>query len=174
MSLFDELGGMLQKYAGMSATNAPAHASEDFHNVSQSAPSESIADGLAEAFRSNQTPPFSSMLGSLFGQSNGQQKAGVLNALISSLGPAAASQILARSGAGNHLGPLMEGHKEVSPEFAEQVPPEALQSVAEAAQQKDPDVLHRVSQIYADHPKLIQTLGAGALAVIMGKMANKL
>jgi len=165
---------MLQKYAGTSAAQAPASTTEDFRNVSQSAPRESIANGLAEAFRSDQTPPFSSMLGSLFGQSNGQQKAGVLNALIAALGPSAASQILARSGAENHLGPLMEGNKEVSPEFAEQVPPQALQHVAEAAEQKDPDVLHRVSQIYADHPKLIQTLGAGALAVIMGKMANKL
>jgi hypothetical protein len=174
MSIFDELGGMLQKYAGMSADQAPAHAADDFHNVSQSAPRTSIADGLTEAFRSNQTPPFPSMLSSLFGQSSGQQRAGVLNTLIGTLGPSMVSQLLARSGSANHLGPMMEGQKQVSPELAEQISPQAIQHVAEAAEQKDPDVMQRISEIYSEHPKLIQTLGAGALAVIMGKMANKL
>lgn len=174
MSIFDEIGGMLQKYAGISAEQAPSNTADDFHQVAQSAPRQSMAEGLAEAFRSDQTPPFSNMLSSLFGQSNGQQRAGVLNALIGTLGPSMVSQILARQGAGNNLGPMMEGQKQVSPELADQIPPQAIQHVAEAAQQKDPDVMHRVSEIYAEHPKLIQTLGAGALAVIMGKMANKL
>jgi len=174
MGLLDEIGGMLHKYSGMSASQAPAHTEQDFDRVAQSAPSDSLANGLAEAFRSHETPPFGNMLASLFGQSNGQQKAGVLNALIAGLGPAAVSRLLASSGAGNHLGPMMEGQKMVTPEMADQIPSQAIHQVAEAAEKQDPDIVQRVSQIYAEHPKLIQTLGAGALAIVMGKMANKL
>ena len=174
MAFLDEIGGMLQKYAGVSANQAPPQTEQDFQRVAPGASRDTLAHGLTEAFRSDQTPPFGSMLSSLFGQSNGQQKAGVLNALIASLGPSAVSQLLSRFGSANHLGPMMEGKTQVSPELAEQIPPEAVNHVAEAAQKQDPDIVHRVSQIYAEHPKLIQTLGAGALAVVMGKMANKL
>ncbi len=172
--MLDEIGGMLQKYAGMSASDAPAHTEEDFQRVAQAASKESLANGLAETFRSHETPPFGNMIASLFGQSTAQQKASVLNALIGSLGPSAVSLILAKAGAENNLGPLMEGQTQVPPAFAEQVPPHAIHHVAEMAQQKDRDVVQRISEIYAEHPKPLRALGAGVLAVIMGKMANSL
>jgi len=174
MAFLDEIGGMLQKYAGASPQQPPPQTEQDFQQLAPAAPRDSLAHGLAEAFRSDQTPPFGNMLSSLFNQSSGQQKAGVLNALIASIGPSAVSQILSRFGSANHLGPMMEGSKTVSPELAEQIPSEAIHHAAEAAQKQDPDIVQRVSQIYAEHPTLIQTLGAGALAVVMGKMAHKL
>ncbi|MEJ7711337.1 MAG: hypothetical protein WKF84_16110 [Pyrinomonadaceae bacterium] len=58
-----------------------------------------FSQGLAEAFRSDQTPPFGNMLGQLFGQSNGPQRASILNTLISLAGPALLSQVLNQRGA---------------------------------------------------------------------------
>src|SRR4051812_30764824 len=95
----NQVGGMLQQYAGASAQQPPTSTEQDFQNVAPHAPKEHMAEGLAEAFRSNQTPPFEHMLGSLFGQSAPNQKADVLRALMGVLGPGTLSQILARQGA---------------------------------------------------------------------------
>src|SRR5579875_1997742 len=80
----------LEQYSGAGVTNPPPTVHQDFEQVAQSAPQPQLAAGLSEAFRSNQTPPFAQMLGTLFSQSNGQQQAGILNQLLGSLGPAAA------------------------------------------------------------------------------------
>ena len=39
------------------------------------------------AFRSHETPPFSQMLSTLFNNSNGEQRAGILKKLLASVGP---------------------------------------------------------------------------------------
>ena len=63
MSWFDELGGLLQQYAG---GNQPTQTTEqDFDQAATVAPRDAMSQGLAEAFRSDQTPPFANMLGQL-------------------------------------------------------------------------------------------------------------
>ena len=160
MSWMDQLGGMLQQYAGGGAhQNAPEQVQDHFGQVAQNAPPSAIADGLAAAFRSEQTPPFNQMLGQLFGQSNGQQRAGILNTLIATLGPTIVSQVLARQ-------------TEVPPEAAAQVPPQAVAELAAQAEQKDPSIVDTVSNFYAEHPTLVQGLGAAALAIAMSRLAS--
>jgi len=46
--------------------------------VVQSVPSDALAAGLAHAFRSDQTPEIGAMVAQMFGNSNGQQQAGML------------------------------------------------------------------------------------------------
>jgi hypothetical protein len=46
--------------------------------------------------------------------------------------------------------------------------------MAAEAEKKNPSVVDRVGEFYADHPTLVQALGAGALAVAMGKMGHRL
>ena len=53
-----------------------------------------LAEGLAHAFKSDQTPPFEQMVSGLFGQSNPDQKAGLLNQLLAALGPGGVAQVL--------------------------------------------------------------------------------
>jgi uncharacterized protein (DUF697 family) len=135
--------------------------------VAQHAPAGHLASGLSDAFRSDQTPPFQNMLGSLFGASNGEQKAGILNQLLASVGPG-----LLASGV---LGGLTKyaGAGSLTPQQAEQVPPEAVQELAQHAQQQDPSIVDRASSFYAQHPTLVQALGAGSLALIMSHMSNR-
>ncbi|MFS2167356.1 hypothetical protein ACCD09_26885, partial [Variovorax sp. Varisp62] len=61
--------------------------------VTQQASTDEVGAGLAAAMRSDQTPPFGDMVGKLFGQSSPQQQAGVLNQILATLGPAAASAL---------------------------------------------------------------------------------
>ena len=166
MALSDLLN-VLQQYGNASPSSPPPNTQQDFSRVAQEAPQSHLAGGLAEAFRSDQTPPFGQMIGNLFGQSNGQQRAGILNQLLSSAGPGLTSIL------GGGLGNVLKPGSQVTPEQAEQIPPEAVQKLAEHAQQNSPSIVDQASSFYAQHPKLVQGLGAGALALIMSHMSRR-
>src|SRR5690242_10890662 len=98
MSWLQGLGGILQQYMGASPQQAGPEAEGHFDQVAQNAPPQALASGLASAFRSDQTPPFGQMVSQLFGQSQPQQQAGLLNTLMGAVGPQLASQVLGGSG----------------------------------------------------------------------------
>ncbi|MDQ3648939.1 MAG: hypothetical protein M3458_01415 [Acidobacteriota bacterium] len=176
MDWMNQIGSMLQQYGGAQANQAPNTVDNDFDQFAQAAPRSAMSDGLAEAFRSDQTPPFPNMLSQLFGQSSGTQRAGILNTLMGALGPTIMSQVLSRVGGGGGAGLaglLGGGQSEVTPEQAEQISPEAIQQIAAEAEQKDPSIIDRVSDFYSEQPALVKTLGAAALTVALAKIAQR-
>ena len=132
------------------------------------APAPSLADSLAAAFRSNQTPAFPSMLSNMFSNSDNQQRAGLLNQLLGAAGPG-----LLGSALSGPLANLLKGGGTVTPEQAAQVSPEAVQHLAEHAEKTNPSIIDQVSGYYSAHPQVVQALGAGALAMIMSHMSKK-
>ena len=165
---FPNLGSLLQQYAGLSPENPPATTEQDFQHVSQTAEKTHLEGGIAEAFRSNQTPAFSQMIGSLFSNSNGEQRAGILTHLLSAAGPSATSLLGGLAGlAGGG------GGTQITPEQAQQISPDAVSQIAEHAQRNDPSIIERASSFYAQHPTLVQGLGAGSLALIMSHMSRR-
>jgi hypothetical protein len=175
MDWMNAVGGLLQQYAGAGAQPARGAVEDDFDQVAQAAPQSAIADGLAAAFRSNETPPFAQMAASLFQNADGQQRAGILNALIAAAGPMILSQVLSRGGSGlEGLGGLLSsGQTTVTPEQAQQVSPEAVQHIAEEAEKDNPSIIDRLSNIYSEHPTLIKTLGGAALTIALAKLAER-
>ena len=173
MNWINQLGDIFQQYTGSSAGEAPSTVQDDFDQFAQHAPTGTLADGLASAFRSDQTPAFGQMIGDLFGQSNGQQRAGILNTLISTLGPTLVAQLLARRGASGLAGLLNGGQTEITPEEAQRVPPEAVQEIAAHAEKQDPSIIDTLSNFYAEHPTLVKTLGGAALAIAMASIAQR-
>lgn len=137
----------------------------EFDQAAKVAGAGSLAHGLAEAFRSDRTPPFGDMLGHLFGQSSGEQKAGLLNQLFAVTPSSLASEVLEKFGVGG-------GTKQITPEQAEKIPPEAVQQLADRAERHDPSVIERASSFYAEHPNLVKTLGVGALTVLTSKIVG--
>jgi hypothetical protein len=128
------------------------------------APASSIASGLAAAFRSDSTPEFGSMLANLFNNSDGQQRAGLLNQILSSAGPSLLGAALPAS-----LTSILKGGS-VTPEQAEQISPDAVKDLAQHAEKGNPSIVDQVSNFYSQHPRVVQALGAGALAMIMNQM----
>lgn len=181
MDWMNQLGGILQQYNGTGAAPAPSNVHNDFDQLAQSAPQSALADGIAAAFRSEQTPEFGQMAAQLFSNSNGQQRAGILNTLISAAGPMIVSQVLSRragslggGGLSGLIGLLSGGQQtQVTPEQAEQIPAEAVQEIAAQAEKKDPSVIDQVSNFYAEHPTLVKTLGAAALTIALAKIAQR-
>jgi len=167
MGLLNQLSGLLQQYRGASASAPPPNVEQDFGQVAQHVPQAEISNGLSDAFRSNETPPFGQMVSQLFARSSGDQRAGILNHLLASAGPGALLGSLPAA-----LSGLFQGRSSVTPEQAEQIPPDAVQHLAEHAEKQDPSIVDRASQFYAQHPTLVQGLGAGALALVMSRISQ--
>lgn len=166
MSLMD----MLKQYAGGSGPTSEADVHQHFDQVAQSVPQSAMAEALSHAFRSDQTPAFGQMIGSMFSQSNGVQKAGVLNQLLSSVGPGA----LASMGGGGLLSSLLAGGgRQLTPEQAQTISPETVQQLASHAERTDPSIVDKASSFYSQHPGLVKTLGAGVLSIAMAKLAQR-
>lgn len=141
---------------------------QQFDQVAQAAPPDVLAAGLAHAFRSDQTPAIGEMVGQLFGNSNGQQQAGMLNQILATLGPAVAAGL----GGGALGGVMSPGSSQITPAQASQLTPQQVQDVVEQAHQAHPGIADQLASFYAQHSGLIKTLGGAALAIAMAKMKD--
>lgn len=167
----DQIGNLLKQYTSGGAAAAPApdvHA--HFDQVAQAAPASTIADGLSAAFNSDKTPAFGQMLSTLFNNSNGDQKAGVINQILSSVPPGTLTSLLSGAGLAGILG---QGTTQVTPEQAQKISSEAVQQLATQAHSANPSIVDSVSNFYAQHTTLVKTLGGAALTIALAKVAEK-
>ena len=168
----NEIANVLQNYSPGGEPAAAGDVDSHFHQVAQTAPPSDLASGIAAMFHSDQTPPFAQMVSQLFGNSNGAQRASLLNTLFSS---GAAAGILAQLSqtAGISLPAGLGRTAPITPEAAAQITPEMAQQAVAQAEQHDPSIIDRVSEIYAQHPALVKTLGAAALTIALSHLANR-
>jgi hypothetical protein len=165
-----DLGNMLQQYLDRGAGADTGQAADDFDRVAQAAPRETVAQGVTEALRSDQTPPFSQMVGQMFSQGSPDQRAGMLNQLLGSIGPGLLSSV-----AGGALGNLFGGGQpaaRVTPDQAAQLSPDQVQEIAAKAEQHNPGIVDRMGDFYSDHPDLVKAIGGAALAIALGHIAQ--
>ena len=177
-----DLGSLLQQYiegASASSQDPQTH----YGQVAQNASTDLLSQGLAAAFRSDATPAFGKMAGHLFGQSNPNQQAGMLNQLIAGLGPVVLASLMKGSGGsggsggstlGNILAQLTGGNPSatITPAQASTLSPDQVQVIADQAEKHDPSIIDAISNFYAEHPTLVKTLGSAALSIALAKMAE--
>ena len=169
MGILDSLNDILKNYSGGQTQNT-ANAAQHFDQVAQAGPRNVIAEGLAAAFRSDQTPAFGNLVGKLCGQSSGEQKAGILNQLLASVGPGVLAQ-LAGGGALTRLAGT--AGQPVTPDQAQGISPEVVQQLATHAEKSDPSIVDKASAFYAQHSSLVKTLGGAALTIALAKVAER-
>lgn len=163
MSLFDQLGGVLQQYAGGNRPAEEQDALHHFDTVATQAPQSTIANAISAVFRSPQTGTFGQNISQIFAQSDPEQRAGILGQLLSSVGPGALAGLDGMFGS---------APAPVTPEQAQQVSPAAVEHMANQAQERDPSVIDRAAGFYAQHPTLVKALGAGAAVLAMKHIAD--
>ena len=168
MGVLTDLGNLATQFAGGRVSETDVH--DAYDRTAPQVPREALADGLTEAFRSDQTPPFEQMVSGLYDRSNPQQKAGLLNQMVAALGAGGATEALSRGGLGS-LTDILRGGR-VTPEQAEQVPPQDVEVLARRTARKDPTIMEKAAGFYAQHPTLVKAIGAGALALLMSRMSQ--
>ena len=166
-----DLGNLLQQYLGGQQGAGAAQPEDDFDRVAQQAPRSAVAQGVTQALRSDQTPPFPQMVSQMFGQSDPNQRAGMLNQLLGSLGPGLLSSV-AGGALGNLFGGGNQGRPQVTPEQAARMTPEQVQDIAEKAEQQNPSIVDRMGDFYAENPTLVKAIGGAALAIALGHIAQ--
>lgn len=171
MSWLNQITDVLQNYSQGSGTQDEREVERHFNQVAQAAPREDFASGIAEVFRSDQTPPFAQLVSQMFGNSSPDQRANILNTLLSS---GAGANTLARlaQAAGVNI-PTGAGTPQITPEQAAQIPPEAVEQVAVRAESKNPSIVDSVSQFFAQNPALVKTLGTVAMTMAMSHLAKR-
>src|SRR5688572_31982692 len=96
MDWMKQVGDVLDRYGNANPNRPPESVDRDFDLFAQNAPPAAVSEGIAAAFRSEQTPEFAQMAAQMFGRASGPQRAGMLNALLAAVGPMVLQQILAR------------------------------------------------------------------------------
>jgi hypothetical protein len=135
---------ILNRYAASPPGEYPPEAADHFGQVVQDAPPEVVSEGLADAFRAEQTPPFQDMVAQLFEHSDRRQRAGLLNEI--------------------------DGSRVAE---ADALQPRQVSEMARRAAEHNPGVIERVSQFYARHPDLVRNLGSMALSIALRNMARR-
>ena len=167
MGALDDVGNILKQYT-QGGTPAPADVATHFDQVAKAVPTADLADGVAHAIRSDQTPPFGQIVSNMFNQADGAQKAGMLNQLVSALGPGAAAAV-----GGGALADMLSKGTTATAADAQKVSPDMVQQLADRAHSADGSIVDKLSGFYAQHPTLVKSLGAGALALVMSKLSNR-
>ncbi|HSO73405.1 MAG TPA: hypothetical protein VLU47_01085 [Blastocatellia bacterium] len=67
-----------------------------------------------------------------------------------------------------------QAQPQLTPSDTQQLTPEQMREIAVAAEKKDPSVLDKVGEYYAQHPELVKMLGGAALAIALGQMATRM
>ena len=171
MSLLD----ILNQYTGQAVAGPDTNA--HFDQAAQQTSLSSLGGAIAAMLHSDATPAFGQTMGQLFNQSNPQQQAGLLNQILQSIGPGAlgaaggvlGSILGTTSAAAASAGTLPT----ITPEQASRVSPQQVQDIATHAEQHDPSIVDQVGAFYAQHPTLVKSLGAAALAIGLGHLRNQ-
>jgi hypothetical protein len=167
MDWMNAVSDIFQRYSGQGGgtTTAQENPHDDFQQVSQAAPPNVVASGISQAFRSNETPPFPEMLANLFTHSDSDQRAGLLNRLLSSVGPGTLTALPGLAG----LSSLMRGGN-MTPEQANHFSPSQVQQMAAHAEKQNPSVVDEVSSFYAERPQVMKAAGGLALTIALQHM----
>jgi hypothetical protein len=172
MSLEKDVGSVLQQYVTETGVYSKEKVERDFVQVTQELPTEHVTNGLSEALRSEQTPPFDQVVGQSFEQGDAAQRAGMLNQLLDGAGPAVVRPLVESGVPEDALKCSVKQDAAVTPEMADQLHPELVQLVAREAHQENPEVIDKLSNFYLEDPALVATLDGGTLSVVMSKIAE--
>lgn len=134
MALFDDLKEMLNQYASGAAP--PGDTGAHFQQVAQSVDGGTLAQGIAAAMRSDDTPPFAQLVSQLFASGSGEQKLAMLNTLLSSVPPDVRAQ----------LSSVIPGLGAVTSATAAQaISPDAVQQLTQQAERHDGGIVEKMS-----------------------------
>jgi hypothetical protein len=172
MSLEKDVSSVLQQYAAETGVYSKEQVERDFVRVAQQLPAEHVTNGLSEALRSEQTPPFDQMVGQSFEQGDAVQRAGMLNQLLDGARPAVVKSLVESGVPEDAFTNNSQQEPVITPELADQLHPDLVQLAAREAHQENPEIIEKMSNLFAEDPALAKSLSGQTLGVAMSKIAE--
>ena len=161
MSFLDQLGPLLQQYAGgqAAATDAEAHAHYD--QITAAIPPHELAPAIGPALTTLSPQDLRERVAASAAQMSAPQRATLVQTMLSGLGPNVAN-ILATLG----LNPaLIDDPAQATGADAG--------AIAAHVQQERPEIFNKAMAVYAQHPMLVKMLGAVAIAKIAQQLTQR-
>jgi hypothetical protein len=161
MSFLDQLGPLLQQYAGghPSATDAEAH--DHYDQIAAAVPPHQLAPTIGPALTTLSPDDLRQRISASAAAMSAPQRGTLMQTMLSGLGPNVAS-VLATLG----LDPSLAQH-----------PTEATGAdagtLAAHVQQERPEIFNQAMAVYAQHPMLVKMLGAVAIAKIAQQLTQR-
>ena len=165
MALLDTLKDVITQYASGAAPSGDP--GDHFQQAAQSVDRGTLADGIAAAMRSNETPPFANMVSQLFSSGSNDQKTAMVNTLLSAITPQQREQLASLIPGLGSMASLLTSDQ------ASAISPAAVQTLAQRVEQHDAGIVEKMSAFYATHPTLVRTLGSAAMMIAMRKIAER-
>ena len=164
-----DLGSLLQQHAGHVTAADPDGVAQAFKHIVGEQPQSSVAQGIARAFLSDQTPPFAQLVSQLFLRSDTGLRTELLNLLLDNVSPTMLSAL-----AGS-VGTLFteNGHPHLSAEQIADITPPQVAEIAAVAQQHNAGVVERIATLFAQHANVFNGLDSDILKVALGTMAQQ-
>jgi hypothetical protein len=161
MSLLDQLGPMLQQYVGgrEAATDADAHAHYD--QITAAVPAHELAPSIGPALTTLSPNDLRDRVTASAAEMSAQQRGSMVGSILAGLGPQVTS-VLASLGLNASLAQ--------NPAAAT---PTDAGALAAHVQQERPEIFNQAMAFYAQHPILVKTLGAVAIARIAQQLTRR-
>jgi hypothetical protein len=157
MSVFDQIGGILQQYAdGRTPNDADVHAHYD--QIAATVPPDQLGGVLGPALSQLATSVLGNRIGATAVQMPAPQRAQFVQTLLAGLTPT----LLARLGVSPGIG--------ADPASAS---PTDIGALAAHAKEERPEVFNRAMALYAEHPLLVKMLGTLAVAKVAQHLAKR-
>jgi len=161
---------LLRPYLNLSIDVDDTKTTSDFEQIAAQISPRTLAVGVTETLRSEQTAPFAQLVSQLFVQGDAEQKAAMVNQLITGLRPELWSSIA--NGVLANLFQRNGGHANLTPEEVNQLSPDDVQEIATCAERESAGIVDKMGEFYAKHSALIKTLGGTAVAIALVRIAQ--
>ena len=161
MSLFDQLGPLLQRYAGGQAAATDAEAHNHYDQITAAVPPHDLAPSIGPALTTLSPTDVRDGVSASAAQMTPQQRGSMVGGILEGLGPQVTS-VLASLG--------------LNPSLAQNpgsATPADAGALAAHVQQERPEIFNQAMAFYAQHPVLVKTLGAVAIARIAQQLTRR-
>ena len=161
MSLLDQLGPLLQQYAGGQAARTEAEAHAHYDQIHAAVPQQQLRHVIGPALNTLPADQVRDRVEATAAQMTGPQRGSFVQSLLEGLGPQVSS-VLSSLG----LNPALAQDPSAAT-------PADTGTLAAHVQQQRPEIFNQAMAFYAQHPTLVKMLGTLAIARIAQQLTNR-
>ena len=162
MTFLDRIGGLLDQYASGQGATSREEAQQHYDEIAQHVPPDVLRGEIGPALGGLDAGQVEDRIGRSAAQMTPEQRGGMLSGILGGLaGPGGLRDVLGRIG----VDPSVASNPQTAT-------PQDVAKVAAYAKDNRPDVFHKAMGFYAEHPLLVKTMGALAVAAIARRLAG--